>query len=87
MRRLMFLKVIFGYVIQRITLFYVIGSIFRKRSKARIIHLYNKMLFVRINGRRLARARIRFQTERNILLMEHIKEERLNLICILNVIL
>lgn len=70
------LQVIFGYVIKRATLFYVIGNIFRKRNKARIIHLYNKMLFVRINGRSLARARIRFQVERRILQREEIREKR-----------
>uniref|UniRef100_A0A0R3RPI2 DC_STAMP domain-containing protein n=1 Tax=Elaeophora elaphi TaxID=1147741 RepID=A0A0R3RPI2_9BILA len=70
------LQVIFGYVIKRITLFYVIGNIFRKRNKARIIHLYNKMLFVRTNGRKLARARIRFQVERRILQREEIRKKR-----------
>ncbi|VDM15305.1 unnamed protein product [Wuchereria bancrofti] len=70
------LQVIFGYVIKRITLFCVIGNIFRKRNKARIIHLYNKMLFVRINGRKLARARIRFQVERRILEREEIRRKR-----------
>ncbi|VDK74756.1 unnamed protein product [Litomosoides sigmodontis] len=71
------LQVILGYVIRRITLFYVIGNIFRKRNKARIIHLYNKMLFVRINGRKLARARIRFQVQRRILQREEIRRKRL----------
>ncbi|VDN06680.1 unnamed protein product [Thelazia callipaeda] len=70
------LQVIFGYVIKRLTLFYVIGNIFRKRCKARIIHLYNKMLFVRINGRKLARARIRFQVQRRILHREYIEQKR-----------
>ncbi|VBB29535.1 unnamed protein product [Acanthocheilonema viteae] len=69
------LQVIFGYVIKRITLFCVIGNIFRKRNKARIIHLYNKMLFVRTNGRKLARARIRFQVERRILQREEIQKK------------
>lgn len=55
----------------------MIGIIFRKRSKARIINLYNKMLFVRINGRKLARARIRFQVERRILQREEIRKKRL----------
>uniref|UniRef100_A0A183ED76 DC_STAMP domain-containing protein n=1 Tax=Gongylonema pulchrum TaxID=637853 RepID=A0A183ED76_9BILA len=70
------LQVIFGYVIKRATLFYIIGNIFRKRNKARIIHLYNKMLFVRINGRNLARARIRFQVQRRILQRQQIREKR-----------
>uniref|UniRef100_A0A7I4KKS7 DC_STAMP domain-containing protein n=1 Tax=Brugia malayi TaxID=6279 RepID=A0A7I4KKS7_BRUMA len=69
------LQVIFGYVIKRITLFCVIGNIFRKRNKARVIHLYNKMLFVRTNGRKLARARIRFQVERRILEREEIRRK------------
>ncbi|KAM3716664.1 E3 ubiquitin-protein ligase [Dirofilaria immitis] len=69
------LQVIFGYVIKRVTLFCVIGNIFRKRNKARIIHLYNKMLFVRINGRKLARARIRFQVQRRILQREELQKK------------
>ncbi|MCP9264519.1 hypothetical protein DINM_022620 [Dirofilaria immitis] len=55
--------------------FCVIGNIFRKRNKARIIHLYNKMLFVRINGRKLARARIRFQVQRRILQREELQKK------------
>ncbi|CAG9537036.1 unnamed protein product [Cercopithifilaria johnstoni] len=70
------LQVVFGYVIKRITLFCVIANIFRKRNKARIIHLYNKMLFVRTNARKLARARIRFQVERRILQREEIRKKR-----------
>ncbi|VDK88470.1 unnamed protein product [Onchocerca ochengi] len=72
---MLLLQVIFGYVIKRAVLFYVIGNIFRKRNKARIIHLYNKMLFVRTNGRKLARARIRFQVERRILEREEIRRK------------
>ncbi|KHN72517.1 DC-STAMP domain-containing protein 1, partial [Toxocara canis] len=71
---MLLLQVIFGYFIKRITLFYVIGGIFRKRNKARTIQLYNKLLFGRVNGRRLARARIRYQVERHILQQEAIKE-------------
>ncbi|VDM43244.1 unnamed protein product [Toxocara canis] len=73
---MLLLQVIFGYFIKRITLFYVIGGIFRKRNKARTIQLYNKLLFGRVNGRRLARARIRYQVERHILQQEAIKERR-----------
>uniref|UniRef100_A0A1I7W4F8 DC_STAMP domain-containing protein n=1 Tax=Loa loa TaxID=7209 RepID=A0A1I7W4F8_LOALO len=73
---MLLLQVTFGYVIKRITLFCVIGNIFRKRNKARIIHLYNKMLFVRTNGRKLARARIRFQVQRRILQREEIRQKR-----------
>uniref|UniRef100_A0AC35FDM5 Dendritic cell-specific transmembrane protein-like domain-containing protein n=1 Tax=Panagrolaimus sp. PS1159 TaxID=55785 RepID=A0AC35FDM5_9BILA len=53
------LQVLFNFVIRRIVLFFVLPYVFRKRSKARIIQLYNKLLFGRINERKLARARIR----------------------------
>uniref|UniRef100_A0A914ZRF1 Dendritic cell-specific transmembrane protein-like domain-containing protein n=1 Tax=Parascaris univalens TaxID=6257 RepID=A0A914ZRF1_PARUN len=72
---MLLLQVVFGYFIKRITLFYIIGGIFRKRNKARTIHLYNKLLFGRVNSRRLARARIRYQVERRILQREAIKEQ------------
>lgn len=50
---MLLLQVMFSYVVRRIVLFYVVGLIFRKRSKARIIHLYNRILLVRENERRL----------------------------------
>lgn len=50
---MLLLQVMFSYVVRRIVLFHVVGLIFRKRSKARIIHLYNRMLLVRENERRL----------------------------------
>uniref|UniRef100_A0A7E4ZXG7 DC_STAMP domain-containing protein n=1 Tax=Panagrellus redivivus TaxID=6233 RepID=A0A7E4ZXG7_PANRE len=53
------LQVIFNFVIKRATLFFIVSYVFRKRSRARVIHLYNKLLFSRANERRLARARIR----------------------------
>ncbi|KAI6189950.1 DC-STAMP domain-containing protein [Aphelenchoides bicaudatus] len=46
---MLLLQVVFSYVIRRITLFYVVGLTFRKRSKARIIHLYNQILLSREN--------------------------------------
>ncbi|MFH4975207.1 hypothetical protein AB6A40_001916 [Gnathostoma spinigerum] len=69
------LQVIFGFVIKRMTLFYIIGNIFRKRSKARIIQLYNKLLFGRVNERTMARARIRYQVQRRILQENAIREQ------------
>lgn len=71
-------KVIFGFIIRRATLFYIIGNVFRKRSKARTIDLYNRLLLVRINGRRIARARIRFQVHRHHLLQNSFKQRRHN---------
>ena len=53
------LQVLFNFVIRRIILFFVLPYVFQKRAKARIIQLYNKLLFGRINSRKLARARIR----------------------------
>ena len=53
------LQVLFNFVIRRVILFFVLPFVFRKRSKARIIQLYNKLLFGRINERKLARAKIR----------------------------
>jgi hypothetical protein len=42
-------KVFFNFVVQRIVLFHVLGFMFPRRAKARIIHLYNKMIFARVN--------------------------------------
>lgn len=57
----------FNFVIRRAALFFVVGYFFRKRSKARIVQLYNKLLFARVNEHRLARARIRCAVERRLL--------------------
>ncbi|VDK49235.1 unnamed protein product [Anisakis simplex] len=75
---MLILQVIFGYFIKRLILFYVIGGIFRKRNKTRTIQLYNKLLFARVNGRRLARARIRYQVERHLLQHEAIAQQGSN---------
>ncbi|KAI6214021.1 hypothetical protein M3Y94_00219800 [Aphelenchoides besseyi] len=60
---MLLLQVLFGYVIRRLVLFYVLGWIFRKRSKARIVQLYNRILLARENDRRVGRSRIRFLVE------------------------
>lgn len=57
---MLLLQVMFSYVIRRLVLFYVVGLIFRKRSKARIIQLYNRTLVARENDRRLGRSRLRY---------------------------
>ncbi|KAK0426648.1 hypothetical protein QR680_009825 [Steinernema hermaphroditum] len=54
-----FLQVVFGFIVKRMTLFYVVDYIFRRRSKARSIQLYNKLLYSRSVARKAARARIR----------------------------
>ncbi|KAI6200304.1 DC-STAMP domain-containing protein [Aphelenchoides besseyi] len=60
---MLLLQVLFGYVIRRLVLFYVLGWIFRKRSKTRIVQLYNRILLARENDRRVGRSRIRFLVE------------------------
>ena len=58
-----FIQIIFNFIIKRIIFFFILGYVFRKRSKTRIIQLYNKLLFYRINEGRFARSRIRFMVE------------------------
>ncbi|KAL3072182.1 hypothetical protein niasHT_034776 [Heterodera trifolii] len=51
------LQVFLGFVVQRFVLFFVLGLMFPRRAKARIIHLYNKMLFGRVNLDKLSAAK------------------------------
>ncbi|KAF7640292.1 DC_STAMP domain-containing protein [Meloidogyne graminicola] len=50
---ILLLQVFFNFVVQRFVFLVVMGIIFPKRSKARIIHLYNKLLMARINMNKL----------------------------------
>ncbi|CAD5222649.1 unnamed protein product [Bursaphelenchus okinawaensis] len=54
------LQVLLNYIVTRLVLFYVIGFIFRSRSKQRTVYLYNKVLARRLNDRRLAIARVKY---------------------------
>uniref|UniRef100_A0A0N4Z6U0 DC_STAMP domain-containing protein n=1 Tax=Parastrongyloides trichosuri TaxID=131310 RepID=A0A0N4Z6U0_PARTI len=64
---MLFFQVIFNYLIKRITVVYIMGYMFRKRQKTRIIYLYNKILYSRENIRKMARAKIRFEAQKEIL--------------------
>uniref|UniRef100_A0A0K0E967 DC_STAMP domain-containing protein n=1 Tax=Strongyloides stercoralis TaxID=6248 RepID=A0A0K0E967_STRER len=64
---MLFCQVIFNYLIKRITVVYILGYMFRKRQKTRIIYLYNKILYSRENIRKMTRAKIRFEAKKEIL--------------------
>ncbi|KAL3114641.1 hypothetical protein niasHT_016272 [Heterodera trifolii] len=51
------LQVFLNFIVQRFVLFFVLGLMFPRRAKARIIHLYNKMLFGRVNSDKLSAAK------------------------------
>jgi hypothetical protein len=76
---MLLLQVLFSYVIRRVILFYVVGWIFRKRSKARIVQLYNRIILARENDRRLGRSRIKYLVERRRLREKMSKEFVFNL--------
>ncbi|CAD5232141.1 unnamed protein product [Bursaphelenchus xylophilus] len=61
-----FLQILLNYVVKRLTLFYVLGYIFRERSKKRIIYLYNKVITQRFNDQRLAKARLKYLVKNEI---------------------
>uniref|UniRef100_A0A1I8A7C8 DC_STAMP domain-containing protein n=1 Tax=Steinernema glaseri TaxID=37863 RepID=A0A1I8A7C8_9BILA len=61
------LQVVFGFIIKRVTMFYVVDFIFKRRSKARTIQLYNKILFARLEQRKKDRTRIRRAVRRHAL--------------------
>ncbi|CAK5074991.1 unnamed protein product [Meloidogyne enterolobii] len=54
---ILLLMVFFNFVVQRFVFLVVMGIIFPYRSKARIIHLYNKLLLARINMDKLNEAK------------------------------
>uniref|UniRef100_A0AC35TMI5 DC_STAMP domain-containing protein n=1 Tax=Rhabditophanes sp. KR3021 TaxID=114890 RepID=A0AC35TMI5_9BILA len=56
--------ILLNYMIKRITVVFVMGYMFRKRHKTRIIYLYNKILYSRENSRRMARAKVRYEAKR-----------------------
>lgn len=60
----LFIQVIFSFVVKRIIINYFMPFMFPLRDRVRIIHLYNKVLFLRMKHRVEARARIRFVVER-----------------------
>ncbi|CEF64876.1 Dendritic cell-specific transmembrane protein-like domain-containing protein [Strongyloides ratti] len=64
---MLFCQVIFNYLIKRITVVYILGYMFRKRQKTRVIYLYNKILYSRENIRKMTRTKIRFEAKKEIL--------------------
>ncbi|KAK6052196.1 DC-STAMP-like protein [Cooperia oncophora] len=63
--------VIFSFVVRRVIINYFMPFMFPLRDRVRIIHLYNKVLFLRMKHRVEARARIRFIVERWRINEEH----------------
>ncbi|KAL7073102.1 hypothetical protein ACQ4LE_007904 [Meloidogyne hapla] len=62
---ILLLMVFFNFVVQRFIFLVVMGYIFPFRSKARIIHLYNKLLLARINMDKLNKAKKMEEKETN----------------------
>jgi hypothetical protein len=50
---------------------FIVGYFFNRRSKARIISLYNRLMYSRRLLRRSARTHIRFQIKKNTFIADH----------------
>lgn len=57
------IQVFFNFVVQRLVLFFVLGMVFPRRAKARIIHMYNRLLIARVNTDKLEAAKRKGEEE------------------------